>query len=98
MCFISVLGKQFQQERHHGVVVRKLACSVEGRLKSPLIEWETLSFHPAAYVYQTLFRAWVGFGGEGRGDGHHPSHALPIETSGTLTFTVPTANRLLGLT
>ena len=46
MCFISVLGKQFQQERHHGVVVRKLACSVEGRLKSPSIEWETLSFHP----------------------------------------------------
>ena len=65
---------------------------------SPSIgEWKILSLHPAANGYPTLFRAGEGLGGEGRGDGHHPSHAMPIDTSGTLTFTAPMANRLWDL-
>ena len=51
-------------ERHHGVVVRALTCGEEG----PWIEncpqsceRKTLSVHPAANRYPTLFRAgWVG--------------------------------------
>ena len=36
-------------------------------------------------------------GGEGRGDEHHPSHAVPSDTCGTLKFTAPTTNRLWDL-
>ena len=75
------------QERHRGllVVVTALACGAEG----PGIEItfdrvsgkvETLSVHPAANEYPALFRAGKCLGGEGRGDGHHPSHAVPIDT------------------
>ena len=42
------------------------------------------SVHPAANGYSTLFRTGEGLGGERSGD------AVPIETSGTLTFTAPT--------
>ena len=57
-------------------------------------ERKTLSVHSAANGYPTLF--WA-LGGEGRGDGHHPSHAVTSDKFGTLTFTPPTANRLWDL-
>ena len=58
-------------------------------------ERKTLSVHPAAYRYPIIFR--TGEDLEGKGDGHHRLHAVQIETSGILTFTAPTANRLWGL-
>ena len=57
---------------------RALACGAEN------------SVDPAANGYSTLFRTGEGLGGEGSGDGHHSSNVVPIETSGTLTFTAPT--------
>ena len=69
-------------------MVRALAYGAEG----PRIEITfdrvsgKLSVHPVANGYPTLFRAGEGLGGEGRGDGHHPSYAVPSDTCGTLNF------------
>ena len=57
-----------------------------------------LSVHPAANGYLTLFRAREGLGGEGRGDGHHPSHVMPFDTCGTLRPTDYETYRYLYLT
>ena len=54
-----------------------LACGVQNHLRSG--EQKTLCVYPAANGYPTLFRAREGLGGEGRGDGHHPSHAMPSD-------------------
>ena len=59
--------------------------------------WKTLSVHPAANGYPTLFRAGEVLSGEGKGDGHNPLHAVPSDTCGTLTFTAPSANWLWDL-
>ena len=55
-------------------------------------EQKTLSIHPVANGYPTLFRAGEGLGGKGRGDGYQTLHVMPSDTSGT--FTAPTANWL----
>ena len=65
--------------------------------KSPLIGWAGNSIYLAANGNPTLFRAGEGLGCEGRRDEHHPSHSMPSDTCGTLTFTAPTANRLWDL-
>ena len=81
-------------------MVRALTCGAEGpQIENHLQsgEQKTLSVHPAANGYLTLFRAEEGLGGEGRVDGHHPLHAVPSDTSGTIAFTAPTANWLWDL-
>ena len=74
------------------LVPRALACGEEGPWIEITFDW----VHPAANGYPTLFRAGEGLGREGRGDGHHPSHAMPSDTCGTLTFN-RTANWLWDL-
>ena len=53
--------------------------------------------HTAANKYPTLFQAGKVLGCKGRRDRHHPSHAVPTDSSGILPFTAPTANRLQDL-
>ena len=79
--------------RRRGVVVRALASGAEGRGIEITFDQVSETLHPAANGYPTLFRAGEGLDGEGRGDGH----AALIDTSGTLTFTAPTANQLWDL-
>ena len=70
--------------------------------KSPSIRWAEnflcSSVHPAANGYPTLFRAGDGLDGEGKGDVHHPSHAMPIYTCGTLSIHCPYFQSTMGLT
>ena len=78
-------------------MVRELSCDAE----APRIE---ITFHPvsgncspSSKWVRTLLRVGEGLGGEGRVDGHHPSHAVPSDTCETLTVTAPMANRLWNL-
>ena len=81
-------------------MVRALACGAEG----PWIEItfdqvsEKLFVLPAANGYPTLFRDGEGLGGNGRGDGHHPSHAVHSDACGTLNFHCLFGQPAMGLT
>ena len=57
-----------------------------------------LSVHPAANGHPTLFRPGGGLGGEGREDGHHPSHSVLSDTCGALNFHCPYGKPAMGLT
>ena len=86
---------------HRGLVVRGARLWWErspdrNHLRSG--EQTTLSVHPAAKRYPTLFRAGESVGGEGRLDEHHPPHAVSSDTNGTLNFHCPYGQSAMGLT
>ena len=65
------MASQMQQIQR-AAVVRAPACGAEGpriEITFDQVNKKTLSVHPSANGYPTLFRAGEGLGGEGRGDG-----------------------------
>ena len=69
-------------KRDHGVVVWVLTCCAESpRIK---ITFNQVSRKLSLFSgYSSLFRGWGN--SEGRGDGHHPLHAMPNDVYKTLT-------------
>ena len=70
-------------------MVGALACGTEG-------PWIKINFDLVCGKLSLFTQQ--GLGGEGRGDGHHPSHAVPSDTWETLNFHCPYGLPAMGLT
>ena len=82
-----------------GLVVRRslLVRKVPGS-KSPSIGLaENALCSPSSKWIPDSLQSLGKLGGEGRGDSHHPSHAVPSDTCGTLNFHCPYSHRLWDL-
>ena len=73
-------------ERHYGVGVRAPACGEEGpwmENRPQSCERKTFLCSSSSKRVSDSLQSWVGregLGGKGRGDRHHPSHAVPSDT------------------
>ena len=83
LCVLLILQKYLFIiiERHRGLMVRAITCGAEGpRIQNHLQKLSggnSLCSHSSKWVPDSFRK---GLGGEGRGDGHQPLHAVPNDT------------------